>query len=73
MGLEGLVASIFVGFFAFLVGWLKGCEDEKLRIRRAFEAHEGYDYEEFFDVLAKHERQKANAEYWAKQKRKKKK
>ena len=36
MGVESLVCSIVVGFLAFIVGWMKGCEDEYKRIRKVF-------------------------------------
>ena len=42
MGIEGLFLTIFLGAFAFVMGWMKGCEDEQSRIREAFRSEE-YD------------------------------
>tara|TARA_B110000902_G_C13939941_1_gene449315 strand:- start:332 stop:553 length:222 start_codon:yes stop_codon:yes gene_type:complete len=72
MGVVELVMSIIVGFFAFFVGWLKGCEDEQNRIRRVFSS-EGYTYESFRKVLEKHAEQEKAVKSWAKHERKKKK
>ena len=62
MGVESLVCSIVVGFLAFIVGWMKGCEDEYKRIRKVFSSEEGYDWESFANVLVKHEKELENAQ-----------
>ena len=55
MDLEGLLAFLFGVIFAFILGRIKGYEDEQDRIRRAFEA-EDYNYERFSNVLEKYEK-----------------
>jgi len=65
MGLEGLFLTIFIAVFAFIIGWMKGCEDEQSRIREAFRS-EDYDYESFLNVLEKYEEEKEAAKQWAK-------
>ncbi len=65
MGIEILFLTIFFGAFAFVMGWLKGCEDERSRIREAFRSEE-YDYEGFFNVLEKYEGEKEATKQWAK-------
>lgn len=72
MGIEGLFLTIFLGAFAFVMGWMKGCEDEQSRIREAFRS-EDYDYGGFFDVLEKYEEEKEAARQWAKFNKKRKK
>jgi|TARA_B110000483_G_scaffold232837_1_gene300924 hypothetical protein len=65
MVIEGLFLTIFLGAFTFVMGWMKGCEDEQSRIREAFRSEE-YDYEGFFDVLEKYEERKEADKQWAK-------
>jgi len=72
MGIEGLFLTIFLGAFAFVMGWMKGCEDEQSRIRDAFRS-EDYTYSGFLDVLEKYEQEKEAARYWAKHEKKKRK
>ena len=72
MGVEGLFLTIFLGVFAFVIGWMKGCEDEQSRIRDAFRS-EDYTYSGFLDVLEKYEEEKEAARQWAKFKKKRKK
>jgi len=72
MGIEGLFLTIFLGAFAFVMGWLKGCEDEQSRIRDAFRS-EDYTYSGFLDVLEKYEEEKEAARQWAKFNKKRKK
>ena len=72
MGVEGLFLTIFLGVFAFVMGWMKGCEDEQSRIRDAFRS-EDYTYSGFLDVLEKYEEEKEAARQWAKFKKKRKK
>lgn len=72
MGELGLVWSLVVGLVAFFMGWLKGCEDEKSRIREAFRS-EDYTYSGFLDVLEKYENQREAAKYWAKHEKRKRK
>ena len=55
MDLEGLLAFFFGVIVAFILGMIKGSEDEQDRIRRAFEA-EDYNYERFSNVLEKYEK-----------------
>ena len=59
MGIEGLFLTIFLGVFAFIIGWMKGCEDEQSRIIDAFRS-ENYTYSGFLDVLEKYEQEKQN-------------
>ena len=40
MGVEGLFISIFLGVFAFVIGWLIGSEDENKRINISIETIE---------------------------------
>ncbi len=72
MGVEGLFLTIFLGVFAFVMGWMKGCEDEQSRIRDAFRS-EDYTYSGFLDVLEKYEEEKEAARQWAKFKKRRKK
>ena len=72
MGVEGLFLTIFLGVFAFVIGWMKGCEDEQSRIREAFRS-EDYTYSGFLDVLEKYEEEKESARQWAKFKKRRKK
>tara|TARA_B100000497_G_scaffold99371_1_gene112373 strand:+ start:105 stop:332 length:228 start_codon:yes stop_codon:yes gene_type:complete len=72
MGIEGLFLTIFLGAFAFVMGWMKGCEDEQSRIRDAFRS-EDYTYSGFLDVLEKYEEEKEAARQWAKFNKKRKK
>jgi hypothetical protein len=72
MGVEGLFISIFLGVFAFVIGWLKGSEDENKRIREAFRS-EDYNYEGFYNVLEKYEEEKEATRQWAKFNKKRKK
>ena len=72
MGVEGLFLTIFLGVFAFVIGWMKGCEDEQSRIREAFRS-EDYTYSGFLDVLEKYEEEKEAARQWAKFKKRRKK
>lgn len=72
MGVEGLFLTIFLGVFAFVIGWMKGCEDEQSRIRDAFRS-EDYTYSGFLDVLEKYEEEKEAARQWAKFKKRRKK
>tara|TARA_Y100000385_G_scaffold26055_1_gene24837 strand:- start:680 stop:907 length:228 start_codon:yes stop_codon:yes gene_type:complete len=72
MGVEGLFLTIFLGVFAFVMGWMKGCEDEQSRIRDAFRS-EDYTYSGFLDVLEKYEEEKEAARQWAKFNKKRKK
>ncbi len=72
MGTEGLFLTIFLGEFAFVMGWMKGCEDEQSRIRDAFRS-EDYTYSGFLDVLEKYEEEKEGARQWAKFNKKRKK
>jgi len=65
MGIEGLFLTIFLGAFAFVMGRMKGCQDEQSRIREAFRSEE-YDYEGFFNVLEKYEERKEADKQWAK-------
>lgn len=65
MELEGLFLTIFIAVFAFIIGWMKGCEDEQSRIREAFRS-EDYDYEGFLNVLEKYEEEKEAVKQWAK-------
>jgi|TARA_B110000908_G_scaffold3303_1_gene4427 hypothetical protein len=72
MGIEGLFLTIVMGVFAFIIGWMKGCEDEQSRIRDAFRS-EDYTYSGFLDVLEKYEQEKEAAKHWAKFNKKRKK
>ena len=72
MGVEGLFISIFLGVFAFVIGWLKGSEDENKRIREAFRS-EDYNYKGFYNVLEKYEEEKEATRQWAKFNKKRKK
>lgn len=72
MGLEGLILTILITAFAFVIGWMKGCEDEQSRIREAFRSEE-YDYEGFFNVLEKYEEEREATRQWAKFNKKRKK
>jgi|TARA_B110000238_G_scaffold181229_1_gene205895 hypothetical protein len=71
MGTEGLFLTICIGVFGFIIGWMKGCEDEQSRIRDAFRS-EDYTYSGFLDVLEKYEQEKEAAKHWAKHEKKKK-
>lgn len=72
MGVEGLFLTIFLAVFAFIIGWMKGCEDEQSRIREAFRS-EDYTYSRFLDVLEKYENQREADRQWAKFNKKRKK
>ena len=72
MGAEGLFLTIFLGVFAFIIGWMKGSEDEQSRIREAFRS-EDYTYSRFLDVLEKYENQREADRQWAKFNKKRKK
>ena len=72
MGVEGLFLTIFLGVFAFVMGWLKGSKDERSRIREAFRS-EDYNYEGFYNVLEKYEEEKEATRQWAKFNKKRKK
>ena len=57
---SGLIICFVVGFVAFVVGWLKGCEHELSRIRHAFNLR-GYSRGEFDDILEKYEPKRTSA------------
>ena len=63
--LEGFIATILLVVFAFIIGKVKGHEDEQKRIYEAFRL-EGYDYERFYKVLEKFGEEKQASKLWAK-------
>ena len=66
---SGLIICFVVGFVAFVVGWLKGCEHELSRIRNAFNLR-GYSRGEFDDILEKYEQVKKAASFNVRQEKK---
>ena len=66
---SGLIICFVVGFVAFVVGWLKGCEHELSRIRHAFNLR-GYSRGEFDDILEKYEQVKKAASLNVRQEKK---
>lgn len=57
VGESGLIICLAVGLVAFVLGKMKGFEDEFSRIRDAFTLR-GYTRGEFSDILEKHEQRK---------------
>lgn len=70
MEVEDLFLMFFLVVFSFIIGWIKGCQNELSRIRDAFES-EDYTYSGFLNVLEKYEKKKEAAKYWAKHKKEK--
>ena len=57
--MEGLITSVALLFMGLFIGYLKGKENERDRIQRAF-SHKDYTYKKFYKVLEDYEALRRN-------------